>query len=745
MYRALASVGLAALLAAPASAQEQTFPSWLRSSAPPEFLANYGVGLIGLQRAIGSGFTGAGSVIVVIDDGFFVDHPVFSGRLIEVRNPDIARAAARIEELVDDLGPNPAFDDVVAAIGEDAARIYFDFESGAITADEVKEALLRLWTGHGTHVAGIAAGVAPNARFVLLTDGGLNSKLFGEAFLPYVAQMFRLGADRGAVVYNNSWGFDIQVDAVTGHPAFAADRFRALANAVAPEGQPVGTADEWQAFVDAMRHAQRTGVVVFAGSNSDDLSEIDVSAGLPLVVPELREAWIAVVNVGKDGGILGVRCFSAAEFCLAAPGEEIVSALVGGGFGPETGTSMATPHVAGAVALAREIFPAATPADLAQLVLQTATDVGAPGVDPVYGWGILNVGNIVDTIDPRTAATFANASWSRFAAMGHAGSALRQRLTLPASTSGTDAAGGVRTGPAAFYASSTGGAVGVSNPVVSGLWVAPLYGHATIGSGPTSRGARADTVGVLAGVDLVDDAFLRFGIAGGYTQTRLSTRGSADGGKSDAFHVGLYGSFVSDAWFVQASGQVAFFDQSITRHEIAGARGTSRTPIGRSTFRGTAFEADARFGYAVELGNVGVLSPYLAARALWQRANGFRETGAGIFGLDVPSNAQTRIALGPGLRWTSAPIALQGASLRVEADIAYARLVGDVSHQTDVGLLGRRIGGRTAEIGRDVLRVGGRLNVTGDDDTLSGFIGYDGTFQQRAVSHGVSAGVSVRF
>ena len=503
-------------------------PSWLRATAPQEFLANYSVGLIGLQQAINNGFTGAGTVIVVIDNGFDVDHPFLQGKIIEAI-------------------------DTGAGGGPVALRF------------------------HGTHVAGIASGVAPGARLAFYTYGKVTN----------TAAAFLAGARQGAVVYNNSWGDDTDVNDVLTDPAFATDRFQALENVVGSD-----TAADWRTFIDAMREAQNTGVIVFAASNDPNLSDIDISAAMPLVFPELRDAWIAVVNVNPDGDVISVTCGSAAAFCLAAPGgdreggpaDKINSTVPGGGFGVESGTSMAAPHVSGAVALASEIFPAATPAQLSQLILQTATDVGTRGIDPVYGWGILNVGNIVDTIEPRTAATFANASWSRFSALGHAGSAMRQRMTLPAPAGGGVASGAGLTSYASVTAHSTGGAVGLSNPIVSGVWAAPLYGYSTINTGPASRSARSETAGVLIGVDIVSDAVVRFGIAGGYSHTRLSTRGSADSGRSDAFHVGLYGSFNSDGWYMQGNGQVAFFEQSLTRHEIAGAQGTSSTPVGRSLF-----------------------------------------------------------------------------------------------------------------------------------------------------------------
>lgn len=63
-----------------------------------------------------------------------------------------------------------------------------------------------------------------------------------------------------------------------------------------------------------------------------------------------------------------------------------------------SGTSMATPHVTGAITVAAEISPQATNAELASLILGTATDLGVSGVDSVYGWGLLNLRNVVDSI-----------------------------------------------------------------------------------------------------------------------------------------------------------------------------------------------------------------------------------------------------------------------------------------------------------------------------------------------------------
>ena len=66
------------------------------------------------------------------------------------------------------------------------------------------------------------------------------------------------------------------------------------------------------------------------------------------------------------------------------------------------GTSMATPHVAGAAALLLEENPTLTPAQIKTLLQDTADDLGPPGWDPAYGWGRINLENAIDNIPPET-------------------------------------------------------------------------------------------------------------------------------------------------------------------------------------------------------------------------------------------------------------------------------------------------------------------------------------------------------
>jgi len=60
------------------------------------------------------------------------------------------------------------------------------------------------------------------------------------------------------------------------------------------------------------------------------------------------------------------------------------------------GTSMAAPIVSGVAALVWEAYPWMTASNIQKTVLTTATDVGEPGVDPIYGWGLVNARKAID-------------------------------------------------------------------------------------------------------------------------------------------------------------------------------------------------------------------------------------------------------------------------------------------------------------------------------------------------------------
>jgi hypothetical protein len=86
---------------------------------------------------------------------------------------------------------------------------------------------------------------------------------------------------------------------------------------------------------------------------------------------------------------------------IVAPGELILVSDGHGGVVRETGTSFAAPQVTAAIALIQGRWPwlVNSPNDVANIILNSAKDLGAPGVDPVYGHGLLDVTAAMSPLD----------------------------------------------------------------------------------------------------------------------------------------------------------------------------------------------------------------------------------------------------------------------------------------------------------------------------------------------------------
>ncbi|MCD1633327.1 S8 family serine peptidase [Martelella mediterranea] len=95
------------------------------------------------------------------------------------------------------------------------------------------------------------------------------------------------------------------------------------------------------------------------------------------------------------------RCGVAKEWCVAAPGGGSPShrdtgiystvPVDDGSYGNMSGTSMAAPNVSGAVAILTEAYPTFSPAKIVRILFMTAEDLGASGVDEIYGWGLVRL------------------------------------------------------------------------------------------------------------------------------------------------------------------------------------------------------------------------------------------------------------------------------------------------------------------------------------------------------------------
>jgi hypothetical protein len=85
---------------------------------------------------------------------------------------------------------------------------------------------------------------------------------------------------------------------------------------------------------------------------------------------------------------------------VTAPGISIRSTNRTGGYSTMSGTSMATPHASGAVAILRQFNPNATPSQIKQALMYSAQDLGWTGEDNDYGWGVIDIRRALNYMPP---------------------------------------------------------------------------------------------------------------------------------------------------------------------------------------------------------------------------------------------------------------------------------------------------------------------------------------------------------
>lgn len=90
---------------------------------------------------------------------------------------------------------------------------------------------------------------------------------------------------------------------------------------------------------------------------------------------------------------------------VSAPGTSIRSSVFANSFSNLSGTSMAAPHVSGAVLLLKEAFPELSGRQILNALYQSATDLGTPGKDNVYGRGIINLQNAYNFLSAQFTPT----------------------------------------------------------------------------------------------------------------------------------------------------------------------------------------------------------------------------------------------------------------------------------------------------------------------------------------------------
>lgn len=226
-----------------------------------------------------------------------------------------------------------------------------------------------LHTPHGSSVAHIASDqVAPDAKVEVyeVADENGNFKSFYE-----MGDIITSASS--ANIYNFSWS--------------AIDSY---AHSVSSRNQMEQMTDPH--FINALSNAatQQDAIFVWAAGNEYNFQSSSLSA-MPRVVPELKGHFVNVVAWDSQTQSLATfsnACGVTMNYCITAPGTDLKSSASNTEL---NGTSFAAPIVSAAIAVIREAFPYMKSTEITNLLFATARDLGASGVDAIYGHGMLDM------------------------------------------------------------------------------------------------------------------------------------------------------------------------------------------------------------------------------------------------------------------------------------------------------------------------------------------------------------------
>lgn len=292
------------------------------------------------------GYTGKGIKIGIIDSGVNIYHPALQGKVVA--------------EFTATTGDNTAQND--------------PFGHGTNVAQIIA----------GDHIGRFQGGIAYDA------DLYITRSLDGSGYVAGIVDSLAWMNSQNVSIVNNSWNLPLYLEDMSAgyfQPEFI-DEARALVN--------------------------RNGLVVFANGN-DWKEQPGMYSRAPEAFSELEAGWLTVgalressVSTGKELGstdelaLYSNQCGNAKNWCLVAPGTIVVQLPSYEGNQPyynhtsATGTSFAAPQVSAAAALVWQAYPWMTNNQVRKTILGTARDIGAPGVDEVFGYGVLNTGKAVN-------------------------------------------------------------------------------------------------------------------------------------------------------------------------------------------------------------------------------------------------------------------------------------------------------------------------------------------------------------
>ena len=232
---------------------------------------------------------------------------------------------------------------------------------------------------HGSHCAGTIGGVGDNGVGVVGVNW--NVSIMGVKFLTNggsgtladAVKAIDWAAANGAQIMSNSWGGG----------GFS------------------------QAMYDSIERASDKGILFIAAAGNES-SDNDKNPAYP--ASYVLDNVIAVAASNNVDEMATFSNWGRGNVHLLAPGENIVSTVIGNKYASYSGTSMATPHVSGAAALLLSHEPSLNPSQVRERLMRTS-DKLKPYRSKIASSGRLNIYNLIANITPPGSLPIPDSSW----------------------------------------------------------------------------------------------------------------------------------------------------------------------------------------------------------------------------------------------------------------------------------------------------------------------------------------------
>lgn len=361
-----------------------------------EFKGDWGLGAMNAQFAYARGFSGKDVKVGSVDSGLRLNHVKFVNR-----DP--------VAITVSGTYLNSGYLVPPTRKGAWNAGDAFNV-NGAINYDFTKPTAERVNDNHGSHVSGTIAaaktgdatsmmGVAFNSKYYIANTNGADAAIYGSNMdYNYFKAAYGDLIAQGVRVTNSSWGSPgatRDTSTLTSLVRNFGKYFLATHARLEPDAKDKTWLD---AVVDVTRGTE--ALQVFAAGNTQ-YPNVNLRSAVPFFKSDIEANWIAVPALANTAPLtlasFSQHCGLAKYWCVSAPGSGIRSlsatteATQTTAYTNSSGTSMAAPHVTGALGVLMERYPTLSNQAVRTVLLTTSRHLG-DGPEDVpnarFGWGV---------------------------------------------------------------------------------------------------------------------------------------------------------------------------------------------------------------------------------------------------------------------------------------------------------------------------------------------------------------------